>query len=403
MSRPAAGVGGRAFALRVSALFAAIFVVAGTNLPYLPLWLDWAGLTPSEIAIITAAPLIVRIAVTPAIAFAADRAGDHRRFLIALAWGCLGALVALAFSRGFWPILACTLLFALSWTTIIPLTETIAMGGVKAAGLDYGRMRVWGSISFIAASFWGGLVVERLGAASAIWLVVAGGVVTMLAAHGLAQPISPGRGGAAAGPPRLRLADAAGLLGSRLFLIFLLTVGAVQAAHAMFYTFGTLHWRALGFSAGVCGLLWAIGVIVEVTLFACSGALLRRIGVAELLVLAAIAAVVRWTAMGFDPALWLLVPMQALHGLTFGGAHIGAIHFMGAVVPQAQAGTGQAIYASVTGGIALGGAMLVTGPLYAAYAGQGYLVMAAIGGVGLVASLVLLHAWRRTAELQPQS
>ena len=37
------------------------------------------------------------------------------------------------------------------------------MSGVKAAGLDYGRMRLWGSLSFIAASIGGGWVVERLG------------------------------------------------------------------------------------------------------------------------------------------------------------------------------------------------------------------------------------------------
>ena len=55
------------------------------------------------------------------------------------------------------------LMFAVAWTTIMPLTETVAMSGVKAAGLDYGRMRLWGSLSFIAASFCGGWVVERLG------------------------------------------------------------------------------------------------------------------------------------------------------------------------------------------------------------------------------------------------
>ena len=69
----------RSFAARVSLLFAASSVIIGTNLPFLPVWLDWAGLAPREIAIITATPLFVRVGVTPAIAFAADRAGDHRR------------------------------------------------------------------------------------------------------------------------------------------------------------------------------------------------------------------------------------------------------------------------------------------------------------------------------------
>ncbi len=92
MSAPGAGRDHRNFAVRVSILFAAIFVVAGTNLPYLPVWLDWKGLSPSEIALITALPLFVRVLVTPVIAFAADRTGDHRRFLIALSWCGLAAL-----------------------------------------------------------------------------------------------------------------------------------------------------------------------------------------------------------------------------------------------------------------------------------------------------------------------
>ena len=84
----------RGFAVRVSLLFAALSVIIGTNLPFLPVWLDWAGLGAREIAVITATPLLVRVAVTPVIAFAADRAGDHRKFLIGLSWAGLAGLVA---------------------------------------------------------------------------------------------------------------------------------------------------------------------------------------------------------------------------------------------------------------------------------------------------------------------
>ena len=390
----------RNFALRVSILFAAISVLIGTNLPFLPIWLDWAGLSTREIAVITAAPLLVRVAVTPAIGFAADRAGDHRRFLIALSWAGLAALVALAQSRGFWPIFLCTLFFSLAWTTIMPLTETVAMSGVRAAGLDYGRMRLWGSLSFIAATLLGGWVVEWLGPASAIWLVVGGGVLTTLAAHALARPIGLGRLKAATSPPRLSPADALGLLRSPAFLLFLLAVGAVQAAHAVFYTFGTLHWRMLGLSAGWAGALWAISIVCEVWLFAFSRAVVARIGARELILLGATAAVVRWLVMGFDPPLAILIPLQILHALTFGATHLGAMHFISQTVPEAQAGTAQSLYASVTGGIAMGGAMLISGPLYAAYAGRGYWAMAAIAAIGLAAVLALKA--RRVGD-QPQS
>lgn len=387
----------RSFAARVSLLFAALSVIIGTNLPYLPVWLDWAGLSPSEIAVITATPLIVRVGVTPVIAFAADRAGDHRKFLIGLSWAGLAGLIALAQSRGFWPILTWTVVFSLAWTTILPLTETVAMSGVKAAGLDYGRMRLWGSLSFIAASLVGGWVVQRLGAGSAIWLVVAGAVLTTMAAHALARPIGLGRLKAATSPPRLSIGGALGLLRSRIFLIFLAAAGLTQAAHAVFYTFGTLHWRDLGLSTGWSGTLWAISIVAEVVLFAYSAAVVRRIGPVELIVAGAGAAVIRWLAMGFDPPLALLVPLQLLHALTFGATHIGAIHFIGRAVPETQAGTAQALYASVTGGIAMGGAMLVAGPLYAAYAGRAYWAMAVLAAVGLIASLVLAREKPRAA------
>jgi MFS transporter, PPP family, 3-phenylpropionic acid transporter len=402
MNQPDARREHRTFGVRVSILFAAIFVVAGTNLPYLPVWLDWKGLGPREIAVITATPLFIRVLVTPIIAFAADRAGDHRRFLIVLSWCGLAALIALSQSSGFWAILVCTVTFALAWTTIMPLTETVALSGVKVAGLDYGRMRLWGSLSFIAASLCGGWVVGQYGAASAVWLVVGGGVLTTVAAHTLARPIGLGRLKAATSPPRLRISDAAGLLYSRLFLTFLLAAGATQAAHAMFYTFGTLHWASQGLSADWLGALWAIGVIAEVAVFTFSAAVVRRFGAAELIAIAGAAAVVRWLIMGFDPPLAGLVALQALHGLTFGAAHVGAIHFMAKAVPEMQTGTSQALYASVTGGIAMGGAMLAAGPLYATYAGQGYWVMAAIAAIGLAASLVLPKLQRGAEERQHQ-
>jgi MFS transporter, PPP family, 3-phenylpropionic acid transporter len=389
MSDGAAPREGRRFATRVSLLFAAVFVVGGTQLPYLPVWLAWVGLTPREIAVIAAAPMMVRVAVTPAIAFAADRSGDHRRFLMALAWTGLAAALVLAQCAGFWPILLLTLLFAVAASTNMALAETVAMRGVTRAGLDYGRMRLWGSLSFIAASFCGGLVVDRLGPPAVVWLVAAGAALTALAAYGLGPIGHAGKPPAAPALARIRLADALGLVRSRLFLTLLLAVGAVQSAHAAFYAFGTIHWLAQGISSGWAGALWAIGVGVEIGLMAFAKATVRRIGAAELIVLGAAASLVRWIGMGLDPPLPTLVALQALHGITYGATHIGAFYLMAQTVAERHAGTAQAVYAATTAGIAMGGAMLLSGQLYATWGGRTYWAMAAIAAVGLAAGLAL--------------
>ena len=85
------------------------------------------------------------------------------------------------------------------------------------------------------------------------------------------------------------------------------------------------------------------------------------------------------------------MPLQVLHGVTYGATHIGAIHFITRAVPESQAGTAQALYASITGGIAMGGAMLLAGPLYADFGGRAYWAMAVLAAVGLVASLALMR------------
>ena len=391
-------IAARGFAVRLALFYGALFLVAGAKLPYFPIWLDGRGLSTSDIALIVAAPLFVRIICTPMIGFAADAHGDRRLAVILLAWVALAAFLALTGAVGFWAILAITLLLSVATTSLMPLTETIAMSGVRRFGVDYGRMRLWGSISFIVASFFAGFAVERLGDAVVLWILIGGAVSTVLGAHLLPGPVSIGAPSAgvetSAATPSVKpvLADVLRLVSSPKFALFILAVGAIQAAHAVFYTFGVLHWRSQGISSGWAGVLWAIGVITEIGLFAFSrriGALLGSIG---LIGIGALAGVLRWTLMAFDPPLALLLPLQALHGLTYGATHIGAVHWMSERIPQAQAGTAQAIYAAVTHGIAMGAATIAAGSLYATWQGGAYLAMAAVSGVGLIAALALHRA-----------
>ena len=255
-------------------------------------------------------------------------------------------------------------------------------------------MRLWGSLTFIAASFLGGAAVDRWGPAVGIWTIAAGAALTVTAAHMLPRP-EPDADGTVPGVHRrrLRLADVANLMRTREMMAFLVAAGAVQSAHAVLYTFGTLHWRAQGISSAMIGLLWAIGVGAEIFLFLYSGAIMRRLGAVSLLNIGATAAVLRWLAMAFDPPLALLLPLQILHGASYGAAHLGAIHFIARAVPETQAGTAQALYATITAGIGMGGAMLLAGHVYDSWGGRTYLLMVALSLAGLIAGFVLRRIW----------
>jgi PPP family 3-phenylpropionic acid transporter len=130
-------------------------------------------------------------------------------------------------------------------------------------------------------------------------------------------------------------------------------------------------------------------------------------GSARLLLLAGLAACLRWAAMAFDPPVLTTGLLQTLHAMSFGAAHLAAIHFMTHAVPEDRAATAQGVYAAVVAGLALGVVTLACGPLYRAFGGEAYAAMAILAIAGAVAAWRLMRLWRGGlivgAATQPQS
>ncbi len=406
----------RDVAWRVAFVYAALFFVIGCWLPYFAVWLDWRGLRTDEIAVLLSAPLFTRVVFIPIVSFIADRVGDRRLILIVLSWGALAAFLLLWVAQGFWQMFLVMLLLAANWNSVMPLTETVAMTGVRAGVLDYGRVRLWGSLSFIVAALGAGLIVGELGPQAVLPLLMTGGVLTMIGAHLLPRDrdLTRGRGQAAPAVFRpLRLADAFALIRSPLFLLFLAGSSLIYASHMLIYTFGSLHWQSQGFPSGAIGGLWSVGVVAEVVLFAASASILARYSATRMLVVAGVAATLRWGLMAIDPPLWATAILQNLHALSFGAGHLAAMHFVMRAVPEDRAATAQGLYAAVVVGMLGGLVTLASGPLYRALAGEAYGVMALVALVGTVLAYGLMRQWHgglvvgeekaKPKKAQPQS
>ena len=382
------------FALRLAAFYVVVFLIIGCYMPFLPVWLRSRGLSDWQIAFIYAMPVIMRPLFTPAMSFAADHSGRPVVFLKVLAWGSLASCLALPFAAGFPAIFAAFFLFTLFWMSIVPLTEAVALKGARNGNGEYGRIRLWGSISFVVMTLAGGGAVGLWGPPAALWLFIGAAASVVVVAHWLPDGGAGDREAAAAAPHRIKAADFLQLVRSADLWLFFAATSAVQSAHSVYYIFGTLHWESAGISPMTIGMLWATGVVAEIALFAYAGHVTRHIGAVQLILLGGVAAVLRWTLTAIDPPLTALFPLQMLHGLTYGAAHIGAMQFMRAAVPERLAMSMQGLYASVTAGIVMGLVSLATGPLYRSLDGYAYFVMAGLGGIGVAASLMLLRRWR---------
>ena len=376
------------FALKLGLFYAAYFFFGGVQLPFFPLWLEARGLDARAIGLIIAVPALVRIIVTPIVTHQADRRQALKATLVTGSIVGLLGMTVVGLMEG--PI-AILLAFAVAMAALSPmlsLSDAYALSGLGARDRNYGPVRLWGSVAFIAGNVGAGFLLEWLAPGHLIWLIVSALAVVVAAAlaltplHAVPRPVSE----TPAASPKTLLRNPA-------FLAIVLASSMVQGSHAFYYGFSAVLWRAEGFDGRLIGLLWGLGVLAEIALFALSGRLPKWLPPAALLAIGGAGAVVRWTAMAFDPPVAMLPALQLLHAASFGAAHLGMMGFLARAVPRELAATAQG-FAATWSGIVNASATFVSGFVYAATGSLAYLVMAAMALIGLISALYAGRRWQ---------
>lgn len=368
------------FALKLGLFYAAYFLVGGIQLPFFPLWLEAKGFDARGIGIAIALPMIVRVVAVPIVAHQADR---HRALKAAIMIASLGGAVAMAavgLLQAPLAILAAFALAAAFYSPTLSITDAYALSGLASRGRPYGPVRLWGSVAFIAGNVGAGLLLAVLAPVHLIWLIVTA-LAAAFAASSLLMPLERTVAAPGAPPPSLR-----GLARNPAFLLVAAASSLIQGSHALFYGFSTLDWRAAGFSGAAIGVLWGIGVVAEIVLFALSARLPSALGPLALMAIGGAGASIRWIAMAFDPPGAALPLLQVLHAASFAATHLGAMGFLARAVPREIAATAQGTLTTVSG-IVMAAATGLSGLVYAVSGSLAYLMMAAMALAGLACAL----------------
>ncbi len=368
-------------ALRFSIVFGALLAGLGVFVPFWPLWLQSRGCEPHEIALLAAAPIWARGLLTPFLAREVDRSGRQKGAINLLAWCAVVSFASFHFAHSFLPLLAISFLFGVTYSSVTPLLDNLAMLESRRNGLHYGRARLWGSIGFLSLSAAAGALIEGRSAEIVYGLTLGCVLVCALSSHFLPNV---DRVAARTGPR----ASLRSLLRRRDLLGVLIACGLVQGSHAAYYTFSTLKWKSAGHSADLIGALWAEGVICEVVLFAVAASVVRRLGARRLLLTGAIAATLRWIGTATTDALPALLVLQCGHALSFGATHLAGVELISRRVDTSASATAQSLLAAATG-ISLALSTALAGPLFDASPNGAFLAMAGLSVLGGVVTVAL--------------
>ena len=371
------------------------FCLGGLGLffPYFSLYLrENAGLSGSQVGVVLAMVPLVGTLAQPLWGQLADRTGARSRVLVLLGLGAATGYLALRFAQGFAALVLATLWLALFSTALVPAATSVTFALARGDRVRaFGRMRVWGTIGFLALVVGFPRCLHRLQAVRGLAAGASGpsepGLDVMfpitaglIAAGALFALVLPGGGEMHVRAPR---GDWRRLLRHRPFVRVLAFTGIAYLFLQGPMTIFPIYVRSLGGTLDSVSDMWILMLSLEIPLIALSGSSLARFGPRGLLAIGTLAGGVRWTACGLLGDLSIVFPFQILHGVVVAGLVVGAPLYVEAIVPERLRSTGQGVLAMV--GVSLGAV--------ASHLGSGWLLEHAgprapylVGGIG---SLVL--------------
>lgn len=371
---------------RLAGAYFFYFAYLGAFAPYFSLYLSSLGITAAGIGILMSLPQLVRIFAPHLWGWLADR--DGRMLRVARIGSIAGTLLfgGLFFVSSFEAVFAVVLLMSFCLSAALPLLESTTLSHLGAHAGRYGRVRVWGSLGFIAAVALIGTVLDFFAVAVLPWIMLA--ILIFAAAFLLWVPDAP-RTEHAGAPSSL-----AGLLRKPQVIALFSACALMSVAHGPYYTFYSIFLVDHGYSKSAVGGLWTLGVVCEIAIFYWLAHLLRRFSLRAVLMASFALAGLRFMIIAWcADSLAMLLFAQTLHAASFGSFHASALGYVNQIFSGRHQARGQAIYTSVAFG--LGGTI---GGLYAGSAWENLGPGLTFSGAALCAFVGLFILWRNLRD-----
>ena len=286
----------------------------------------------------------------------ADRWFATEKVIGALAF--TGGVLLLVVSRttDFGAMAALMLLYCLVYAPTLALTNSIAMINLRDSEAEFGRIRVWGTLGWIAAGWaltgWRSLVdAGTVARVAPDTLVLAGLLSLVMGLQALTLPATPPR---KEGVRPWAFLESLKMLRDRDFLVFV-AITFVVATELEFYYILTapfLQSERIGVSATNVPAVMTIAQLAEIFVMAfLLPYALKRWGMRRTLAVGVIAWPVRYVVFAIGAPAWLVIASLALHGLCYVFFFVAAFIYVDKVAPPDVRASAQSLIAVVALGL----------------------------------------------------
>ena len=343
------------FKFSISSQYFIYFGVLGIFLPYFNLYCYHLGFTGLQIGGLSALRSVTLVLFPLFWGALADR--YHIRKPIYILCNILSAAVwsLYLFFSDFWPMAIITAIYGIFYAPVISFLEAVTMDVLGRQKKGYGRIRAWGSISFITMVLVLGRIIDLYSVQIILILILAGSLA--LAAVSIRIPAVKRR------VNDTSAAGAASLLTKRA-VVFLCCAFLMLAGHGAYYGFFSIHLENLGYGSTFIGIAWAVASTSEILVMVKSDKIFNRFSLENVLFLSFLAAAARWIILYFAGSAPVILLSQILHAVTYGTFHMASILYIDRLAPEQAKTLGQALNNALSYGLGLMVGFFVNGYVY---------------------------------------
>ncbi len=379
---------------RLSGFYWFYFGLVGYFIPFWGLYLQHRGFSVLAISQLMAMSAATKLIAPNLWGYLADRF-SLRIQIIRL--GALGAFMSLL--CGLLPLSFIGMFFMMMglsffWNAILPQFEVITLGHLAEKTQTYSRIRLWGSLGFIASVLGGGIFFHYHSIQYLPYFMLICLLGIFLSSCWVNEPSK------IAHDLQHDIGDFWQQLKHPASILFFIACFLMQLGHGPYYTLFSIYVERLGYDRIQIGGLWAIGVLSEISLFLLIPRWFQRHSLSSMMLVSTSAAVLRWALLAWFADYFIgLLLAQLLHAATFGLFHLVCLHWVHRHFSRQHQGQGQALYNSI--GYGAGGALgaLFAGLLWKFISPASVFVMASFAS--LLACVVIWFGLRYSAIKQP--
>jgi PPP family 3-phenylpropionic acid transporter len=315
--------------------------------PFLAVYFRSRGLTYIQSGIVFALTSLVSVVAQPIMGYIADKYLSKKKIILINMFACAVIIYLFIFTKGFYSVALTTILLIFFQGSIMSILDAYCYDiSDHIPEIDYGQIRLMGSIGFAVLSLILGGLIQYFDINTSFYLYSALFIVSALILSSIGfkssmQIIRPS------------FSDVLEVLKNYKFILFILSVMVLNITLQAHSNYVAILIEATGGNVANLGFVWFASALSEIPAFFFGAKLLKKYGELNIYIVALVLYIIRMLLSAYSTSYVMVIAVQFMQSITYPLYLFAVLQYINVIVPNKIRASGITMLSSL--GFGLGG------------------------------------------------